>query len=116
MMSLDLWPEDITTVAVKSPATILREQALKLGGRTNGVITATVASFSGQFGHETLIHHFRLSVPLLSNYRYKLFSIAHDVSDMYPIYLLTDDELLTQVATADDCVDRRENHLKMPTI
>lgn len=78
----DLWG-DIAPSAVRTPASILREQASLLGSKTKNIIEGQVETHTlgGEFRHT-----FNLVVPALDNYSYELFQISHGV-EMYPVYL-----------------------------
>jgi hypothetical protein len=96
MQATDFWGE-IETSVVKTPLSIMREQAAALGPRTKNLVEAKVETkiFGGQF-----IHTFELVVPSLDNYTYQLFKIQHP-ANLYPIEvfgasiaLRTEDEFL----------------------
>jgi hypothetical protein len=89
----DLWGE-IGTTAIRSPVSILREQAALLGSKTNNLVEARVETITYQ---GTFTHYFDLVVPAL-DYKYRLFAIQHGV-DMYPInasMVLNDEEEFQQ--------------------
>lgn len=79
----DLWPVDISTLPdLRTPVSILREQASLLGEKTDNLVEAEVRSQgdkSSQF-----VHSFFLVAPALDNYRYRLFDVTHKV-DLYPV-------------------------------
>jgi hypothetical protein len=78
----DLWG-DITPSAVRTPASILREQASLLGAKTRHTIEGQVET---QISVGTFYHSFNLVVPALENYSYELFKISHQLT-LYPIYV-----------------------------
>ena len=78
----DLWGE-ITPSAVRTPVSILREQAALLGSKTKNTIEGKVES---RVSGSLLYHSFNLIVPALENYTYELFQISHDVN-LYPIHV-----------------------------
>jgi hypothetical protein len=84
MQATDFWGE-IETSAIKTPLSIMREQAAALGPRTKNLVEAKVETkiFGGQF-----IHTFELVVPSLDNYTYQLFQIQHP-AQMYPIMVMS---------------------------
>jgi hypothetical protein len=84
----DLWG-DIGTTAIRSPVSILREQAALLGSKTSNLVEARVDTST--FG-DTLIHTFNIVVPAL-DYTYRLFTVHHGV-DMYPIKVPNPDNTL----------------------
>jgi hypothetical protein len=78
----DLWGE-IAPSAVRTPATILREQASLLGSKTKNTIEAKVDS---RVSGSLLYHSFNLVVPALDHYTYELFQVSHDVN-LYPVHV-----------------------------
>ncbi len=83
----DLWPSDLGTVTIKSPVTILREQASILGAKTNNIVKARVVKTMAQSVSGTMLpfnFEFQINAPALDNYSYRLFIIAYDV-DLYPV-------------------------------
>ncbi len=92
---MDLWPEDIQEpINVKSPVTILKEQAALLGKRTNNLVTAEVSKKENNIRAEFEYLFFIVSTSL--NYRYKLFSIEHNIT-LYPLRIITDTDLIQEV-------------------
>jgi|HubBroStandDraft_5_1064220.scaffolds.fasta_scaffold266061_2 hypothetical protein len=83
----DLWGE-IPVDDVRTPVTILREQAALLGPKTKNIIEARVSTLARD-GH--FYHSFDLIVPALDNYIYELFRVDHDVT-LYPIYTPNDEK------------------------
>lgn len=78
----DLWPKDIATVSgVRTPVSILREQAILLGEKTKNIVEAEIIS-SGKNGVFT--HSFVLVAPVLDSYQYELFSVQHS-AQIYPL-------------------------------
>lgn len=75
----DFWGE-IGAGEIRSPVSILREQAALLASKTNYQVTAKVdtSTFYGKFTHA-----FELVVPAL-DYVYQLFAIDHDVN-LFPV-------------------------------
>jgi hypothetical protein len=78
----DLWGE-IAPSAVRTPVSILREQASLLGSKTKNTIEGKVES---RVPGSLLYHSFNLVVPALDNYTYELFQISHDVN-LYPVHV-----------------------------
>ena len=76
----DFWGE-LVPVEVRTPVSIMREQAALLGTKTRNLVEATVETGT-QFGRFN--HSFLLLVPALGLYKYELFRIEHDV-DLYPV-------------------------------
>lgn len=76
--TIDLWPANISSeTTLRTPVTILREQASLLGSKTQNIVLADVNS-SG------MEHHFYLVAPALKNYKYLLFTVVHDIG-LYPL-------------------------------
>lgn len=99
----DLWPDFGEMAPDKTPISIIKEYASKLQEKTNYMVMAEidkndvirkVSLFdNGLFkGYESppLQYNFYLVAQAL-NYRYKLFSIAHDIF-LYPIYFFEIDK------------------------
>src|SRR5271170_6263647 len=78
----DLWGE-IAPSSVRTPASILREQASLLGTKTNQLIEGKVET---QIEGNRFYHLFNLVVPVLDNYCYELFRIWTNVS-LYPVHV-----------------------------
>ncbi|MGA2882349.1 MAG: hypothetical protein ABSG13_25630 [Bryobacteraceae bacterium] len=78
----DLWGE-IAPSAVRTPVSILREQAALLGVKTNHLVEGQVET---QISGRTFYHSFNLVVPALENYSYELFKIYHGVN-IYPVHV-----------------------------
>jgi hypothetical protein len=90
MQATDFWGE-IEAIEVRTPLSILREQAAALGPRTKNLVEAKVET---EIAGTSFRHAFDLVVPSLDNYTYRLFEIQHD-HDLYPIYVRTTAEQLT---------------------
>ncbi|MBF0450165.1 MAG: hypothetical protein HQK75_05645 [Candidatus Magnetomorum sp.] len=90
---LDLWPTDIINPRLRAPITILKEQAILLQQKTNGVIHAQVKRLKpeSQLNKENGIffYEFQVIAPSLQDYQYRLFTISHEI-ELYPITLETD--------------------------
>ncbi|GAB4231481.1 MAG: hypothetical protein Kow00121_59790 [Elainellaceae cyanobacterium] len=91
---IDLWPEGIETNRVKSPVTILREQGSLLGQKTKNLVQGEVMESSGR--ENLFVYSFFIVAPALSHYRYKLFTIRHDVS-LYPVRVDVEDRIFDEV-------------------
>jgi len=76
----DLWGE-IAPSAIRTPVSILREQASLLGAKTNHVIEGKVESYVSE---NKFYHSFKFVVPALDNYSYELFLISHGFNP-YPV-------------------------------
>lgn len=89
METQNLWP-DFAIDKTKSPKTILKEQAGYLMARTNNVLSAAVETSHYK---ENISHEFYVVAPALNNYRYRLFSVSHEVVGYYPVTIMTEVEL-----------------------
>jgi hypothetical protein len=76
----DFWG-DIEPTEIRTPVSILREQAALLGGKTGYLIEGKVdtAVSGGMFRHSL-----SLVVPTLDNYEYELLKVRHGV-ELYPV-------------------------------
>jgi hypothetical protein len=74
METQNLWPAEFAVEKVRSPKTILKEQAGYLMEMTRNVLSADVHTSNYK---DTRIHSFVVVAPALNNYRYTLFSVSH---------------------------------------
>lgn len=79
----NLWPEDIAVSEVVAPVSILKDQASLLGERTKNLVEGRVTQRE-RFRKPDFVYDFYIVAPALNNYRYRLFSISHDV-EFYPL-------------------------------
>jgi hypothetical protein len=77
----DLWGE-IAPSQVRTPVSILREQASLLSTKTKNTIEGQVET---QIDGNMFYHAFNFVVPALDNYSYELFKVSHEVN-LYPVY------------------------------
>lgn len=80
---VDLWP-DFRLEKVRSPKSILKEQADLLSQKTNNVLKGDIGSVSQQ--SETTVG-FSITSPFLNNYRYQLFYVKFNPATLYPVFL-----------------------------
>jgi hypothetical protein len=104
----DLWPTDIGAAEFRAPVTILKEQASLLGQKTQQIVSASVASSrGGTIAHSSKTvkqkaleydfrHDFYIVAPAIANYRYRLFTIMHNI-EPYPCVFLLDEDLLREL-------------------
>jgi hypothetical protein len=102
----DLWPNDLGLVDIKSPLSILKDQAAMLGQKTQMIVKAEVGRGNLEYYYRTaainkedlkkFLYEFYIVAPVLENYRYRLFSIIHDV-DLYPVEFLLDVEIEEEI-------------------
>ncbi len=97
---IDLWPNELSTVDQRSPLTILKEQASLLGEKTQIIVIAELENFTLKGPLRARKYPFKysfmLTCPALGNYRFRLFSIAHDVS-MYPVSFDLDQDVAQEI-------------------
>ena len=82
LLEIDLWPKAKFETDIVTPVLILRRQAALLGEKTQQLVTAEVNT-SGNSSQ--LVHSFRLVAPALNNYKYELFTVIHNVDELYPL-------------------------------
>jgi hypothetical protein len=78
--SKDLWGE-IEAPQIRTPLSILREQAALLGAKTKNLVEASVKT--NVYG-DSFRHSLELVVPPLGSYTYSLFTIVHGAT-LYPV-------------------------------
>ena len=89
----DLWPEELEAAKIRTPASILKEQASLLGQKTKNLVEGLV---TGDEKGGDLLYSFFLVAPALSSYRYLLFTMHHDIR-MYPLFIHMEAEILAEV-------------------
>jgi hypothetical protein len=81
----DFWGE-LEVEDIRTPATMLREQAALLAPKMQYILEAKVETeVSGAY----FTHSFLIVVPALDNYVYELFKVRHQI-DLYPLTILSD--------------------------
>ena len=83
----NLWPDDIAVSNdLKTPVTILRQQATLLGEKTQNLVVAEVSTTVEELsaGGNRFMHRFNVVAPALGNYRFCIFRVEHTI-DFYPI-------------------------------
>lgn len=88
MSATDLWPDFEPPEAVKSPVFLLKEQAVKLGQKTKGLVQAGLRPASMPDGSFWI--GFDLHSPALGEYLYRLFEVSYPVK-LYPITVRTEE-------------------------
>ena len=124
----NLWPK-IETSSLKTPVTILKEQASLLGANTQNLITAEVSAlkiydtkitgettpisevlnqmnsvvFGAKSFHPSAIFRFafHLVAPALNHYRYQLFFIGYGI-DFYPVFFRLDSDIQKELMDDDE--------------
>lgn len=87
METQSLWP-DFKIETVRSPKTILKEQAGYLAEKTGNILSADVSTNRYK---SSVTHEFFVIAPILNNYRYTLFSVNHPIVGYYPVMFNTYD-------------------------
>ena len=87
METQNLWP-DFAVESLKSPKSILKEQAGFLMEKTNNILSAEVETVQSPRGG--IVHNFYVVAPAMNNYRYKILSIMHSVI-YYPLSIVWSD-------------------------
>ncbi len=93
---INLWPEGIEARRVNSPVAILRAQAAILAEKTKNNVKATVEE-RRRIKSDSFEFDFIIDGPALGNYRYRLFTMIHDIS-LYPVRLELDEAVQTEIA------------------
>jgi len=89
-----LWPE-IEPAAARPPVSILKEQGTLLGSKTNNLVEGKVESIP-EPDEATMGYSFYIVAPVLGGYRYRLFTIEHDIR-MYPVNFTLESEIMVDV-------------------
>jgi hypothetical protein len=79
-MPKNLWGE-LPTKLLRTPATVLKEQASLLAEATAGTLLGIVQTFKSDLGN--LTHRLSVRVPALSNYEVSILEIRHQIT-LYP--------------------------------
>jgi hypothetical protein len=102
---LDLWPTDIINTRVRAPLTILKEQAILLQQKSNGVINAQVKRIKTQdqlsIEKGYFLYEFVVVAPVLLSYEYRLFTISHEI-ELYPITIETDEIIARELGNLNN--------------
>lgn len=105
----DLWPDLVEITPDKTPISIIKEHASKLADKTNYMISADLEKeditndiylVNKDGRYKVIKAPFQYSFMLIAqalDYRYKLFSIAHDIF-LYPIYFFDiDADIISEI-------------------
>jgi hypothetical protein len=95
---------EVGSGAIRTPVSILREQAGLLGPKTHNLIEAKVETEAGE--GDGFMHSFYLVVPALDNYRYRLFKIYHPIG-LYPVQVAGQDVRLQTEETFNEWLRER---------
>jgi len=91
---INLWPPEIEIINVTPPVTILEQQASMLGNMTKNIILGDVKARESEEYDFSYI--FYIVAPALSNYRYKLLTICHNI-DLYPVTIQVEESIFNEV-------------------
>jgi hypothetical protein len=103
----DLWPEKIEYPVIEAPVAILMRQAVALGKKTGNVVEGRVEQtriHPDRFGYS-----FSIVGPLLGDYSYQLFIIAHGV-ELYPVEILAESAIMVEVARKMEFQPREKDY------
>jgi len=75
-MNTNLWP-DFSINSIKTPKTILMEQAIYFNDKVNNILYAQV--ISGKTNDGKIAHAFNIIAPALGNFEYNLFNIYNEI-------------------------------------
>lgn len=107
MSESNLWGDLSNLKTIRTPKSILVEQADILNQVTQGVIRASVGS--GQ-GSNTLSHSLVLVAPALANYTYTICTVQHSI-EIYPCQLFS-----SASGGWEQCADEADFTTKLATI
>ena len=91
---INLWPPEIEVINITPPVTILGQQATMLGSITKNIILGDVKARESEEYDFSYI--FYIVAPALSNYRYKLLTIYHNI-DLYPVTVQVEENIYKEV-------------------
>ena len=103
----DLWPEKIEYPVIDAPVAILMRQAVALGKKTGNVVEGRVEqtrTHPDRFGYS-----FSIVGPLLGDYSYRLFTIAHGV-ELYPVEIGAEPAIMVEIARKTESQPREKDH------
>jgi hypothetical protein len=95
----DLWPDDLmdSLDKVKTPISILREQASLLGTKTGNLIEGKVYTASWEDQKDYPFQYgFYLEAPTLENYRFTMFYLFYDI-ELYPLIMFLDEDIFGEI-------------------
>lgn len=84
------WPSHVVPLSGIPPVNILRQQVALLKQLTNGVLEGSVVSDEDEDDNESVIHSFYIVAPHLDDYRFRVISLAHQIDEPYPAYVIYD--------------------------
>lgn len=85
----DLWGDEIT-VSVRTPLSILKEQATLLETKTRGILRATVET---SIDETRVNHRLKIFAPALK-YSIEILTASHDIDFVYPVLVQSEDTVV----------------------
>jgi hypothetical protein len=107
----DLWPEELKTLEITPPSSILREQADLLKKKTNGLVEGRVEVMRSSENDERLRIAFYLVAPNLDEYSYRLLVVNHPMS-YYPLTIESHSKASLQCANEEAFMNALKNIFK----
>ncbi|NCO52086.1 MAG: hypothetical protein GW875_08295 [Deltaproteobacteria bacterium] len=98
MSSENLWCDIPDFDSIKTPSSMLYEQAEALKSMTNGRLLANVKKSQK---HNMFTYELLIVVPTLANYSQKILRVSHDLT-IYPATICHEQSGLDYVAASDD--------------
>lgn len=105
MATQDLWGDLSFAENIRTPVTILREQAALLGQKTNNMLEGEVSvERSSAKPRDQFLALFFIVAPLLNKYRYHLLSVQYPLTKMYPLIVFdnSSDDSSEKITCADE--------------
>lgn len=91
-----LWPEEIANIEqIKSPVSILKEQASSLGKITKNILVGELTQVPVNSPYSS--YRFNILAPSLRNYRYSLFEVTYNILEIYPVTIKLDQEIFNEL-------------------
>jgi hypothetical protein len=106
----DLWSDEIGKIKLRTPVTLLKEQASLLGKKTGNLVEAEVRTSPMGVG---LLQAFVIVVPALFGYSYTLFQILHGPT-LYPATVYQGPAQGRQILNEDELVQYLREVLASP--
>lgn len=97
----DFWPTDLGALAMRTPLSILREQASALGSKTQQLLKGEIDSTTTG---DQFTHTLSVVAPALNMYRYELLKVWHDIF-LYPLRARYQSGTTTQLANEEQFVE-----------
>ncbi|MBS1917002.1 MAG: hypothetical protein JST87_12055 [Bacteroidetes bacterium] len=86
-MSNNLWPSFENIPDIKTPKSVLLEQAMYLENASKNLLKVQIATGSrAASGKETIVYRFNIIAPFLGNYSFSLLTLEHDIF-LYPLLI-----------------------------